>query len=132
MALIACFIRVERPERLRGLSEALALAEAAATGSTSDVAAGDLELEERLETALETALRDRQVVLETAPDGTDEDSHLRTLQVLSRTLHTDAVSRLLAEERQERLCEAGRWETLLNAWFDQRAGECPVVAMDCD
>ena len=117
MALIACFIRVERPERLRGLSEALALAEAAANGSTSDVAAGDLELEERLETA---------------PDGTDEDSHLRTLQVLSRTLHTDAVSRLLAEERQERLCEAGRWETLLNAWFDQRAGECPVVAMDCD
>ena len=91
MALIACFIRVERPERLRGLSEALALAEAAANGSTSDVAAGDLELEERLETALETALRDRQVVLETAPDGTDEDSHLRTLQVLSRTLHTDVV-----------------------------------------
>jgi hypothetical protein len=45
VALIACFIRVERPERLRGLSEALALAEAAANGSTVGVAAGDLELE---------------------------------------------------------------------------------------
>ena len=124
MALIACFIRVERPERLRGLSEALALAEAAANGSTVGFASGDLELEERLETALETALRSRQVVLETAPDGTGEDSHLRTLQMLARTLHTDAVSALLVEERQERLCEAGRWETLLNTWFDQRAGEC--------
>ena len=128
MALIACFIRVERPERLRGLSEALALAEAAANGSTVGVAAGDLELETALETALqtalETALQNRQVALETAPDGTGEASHLRTLQMLSRTLHADAVSALLVEERQERLCEAGRWETLLNTWFDHRACEC--------
>jgi len=124
VALIACFIRVERPERLRGLSEALALAEAAANGSTVGVAAGDLELETALETALQTALQNRQVALETAPDGTGEASHLRTLQMLSRTLHADAVSALLVEERQERLCEAGRWETLLNTWFDQRACEC--------